>query len=306
MSRTSFAARPAYLSTMKDHETTTRSRELGGELRRIREQAGYNATQLASLLGWSPSRISCLESGKRGASEVDVATFIAYCQVSGPKRDRLLTLARQAYDRIWLQSHGGALPDELRTLILHEATASTIHVYDPLVVPGLLQTQNYARTVFRRAGLVSEDIIEPRVQARIDRQSLLQRREPPSTTFYLHEQALLLPIDDQQIMNEQLLHLALVSGRPSCSIRVVPASAGPQGGLGGPFRLMEYVEHGPVVYVANQTTSLFLEDKEHIAAYQVILDRLAEVALDREESRQLLVRLANEYDQPEEGSDDHD
>jgi transcriptional regulator with XRE-family HTH domain len=289
---------------MRDHDSTTRSRELGDELRRVRVKAGYNGTRLARQLGWSPSRVSRLESGKRGASEVDVATFLAYCRATGMTRDRLLDMPREAYDRTWLQSHGGGLPDELRTLVLHEATATTISIYEPLTIPGLLQTEDYARVLFHWAKQVPENGIEMCVRARMDRQSLLQRREPPTVNFFIHEQALLSPAGDARIMNEQLLHLALVSGRPQCKIRVVPASAGPHGALGGPFRLMEYAEHGPVAYVENHTSSVFLESKDHVIGYQVILNRLAEVALDGGQSRELLVRLANDYDQPEEGNDE--
>lgn len=283
---------------MRDRETTTRSRELGDELRRLRQDAGYNASGLARELGWSPSRISRLESGKRGVSEVDVAAFLACCRVVGARRDRLLDLARAAYERSWLQSHGAELPCEPRTVVLHEATASAIRGYEPLTIPGLLQTEDYARALLRWGGLIPEDVVEARVSARMDRQGLLRRREPPAVTFFLHEYALHALAGDPRVMNEQLLHLALVCGRAHCSIRMVPASSGPRGGPGGPFRLLEYAAHGPVAYVAHQTTSLFLEDREHIDAYRGILDRLAEIALGGDETRDLLVRLANDYDQP--------
>jgi uncharacterized protein DUF5753 len=97
-------------------------------------------------------------------------------------------------------------------------------------------------------------------------------------------------------MNEQLLHLALVSARPRCTIRVVPASAGPYGSLGGPFCLMEFTDFRPLVSVEHLNSRLFLEEPEDTAAYRSMLDRLAAVALNDEESRELFVRLANECD----------
>src|SRR2546423_1571051 len=100
---------------MDDRETTARSRELGEELRRVREAADFNASRLARKLGWSPSRVSRLESGKRGASELDVAIFLAVCGVTGPKLDRLLELCKEAYTQTWLQSHRDLVPDDLRT-----------------------------------------------------------------------------------------------------------------------------------------------------------------------------------------------
>jgi transcriptional regulator with XRE-family HTH domain len=290
---------------MKDHETTARSRELGDELRRVREKAGFNGSRLARKLGWSPSRISRMESGSRGASEVDVATFLAFCQVGGPERERIIALCKEVYSSTWLRPHGGALPDELRTLILHEATANRILEYDPLVVPGLLQTEDYARAVFHWSKRLPEDGIELHVRARMDRQTIFRRQQPPACTFFAPEQVLRTPVGGARVMNDQLLHLALVSARARCAIRVIPASAGPYGSLGGPFRLMEYADHRPVACVENHTSSLFLEERKDVAAYRATLDRLAELALDGGQSREFLASLANEYDRPEEGSDEH-
>jgi transcriptional regulator with XRE-family HTH domain len=291
---------------MKDRDTTARSRELGAELRRVRERAGYNGIRLARKLGWSAGRISRLESGKRGASEVDVAVFLAVCHVTGDEMEQLLELTRETYASTWLQTHGELIPDQLRTLAISEVTATRITSYEPLVVEGLVQTENYARALFHWCKRVPTEGVEARVRARMDRQRLLKRQWPPEVIFFIHEQALRSAVTDERVMNEQLLHLALVSGRPRCSIRVVPASAGPSGALGGPFRLMDYKDHGPVAYTENQTSSLFLEDANDIAIFRETVGRLAEVALSEGQSRELLVRLASEYDQPEEGTDELD
>jgi transcriptional regulator with XRE-family HTH domain len=282
---------------MKDHESTARSRELGEELRRVRELAGLSATHLARKLGWSQSRISRLETGKRGASELDVAVFLAVCQVTGKELERLVGLCKEVYTQTWLQSHGELIPDQLRTLAMHEATATKITSYEPLVIEGLVQTEDYARAVFRCTGLVSRDLAEARVRARIARQNLIHRRPAPAVCFYIGEQALHATAGNARVMNEQLLHLSLVSGRPQCTIRVVPAEAGLRGAaLGGQFRLMEFEDHGPVVFVDRQTSSLFLEDEQDVAAYRAILNRLAEITLNEGQSRELLVRLANDHD----------
>lgn len=281
---------------MQDHDSTARSRELGDELRRVREATGLNGSQLARKLGWSQSRISRLESGKRGASELDVAVFLAVCGVTGTELERLVGLCKEVYTQTWLQSHGELIPDELRTLAIHEATASIIHEYEPMVVPGLLQTEDYAYTLYRWTGLVPPGLITPRVKVRMVRQGLLSRREPPVTRFYIHENALHAPPGTQRIMNEQVLHLTLVAAQQRCTIRVVPAAAGLHGALVGPFRLMEFRDHGPLVFVENLTSSLFLEEARDIGVYRAALGRLAEAALDEGQSREFLVRLANEHD----------
>jgi transcriptional regulator with XRE-family HTH domain len=287
---------------VKDHETTARSRELGIELRRARERIGYTGGQLARKLGWSNSRISRLEGGTRGASAVDVATFLGFCQVAGPERDRLMALCREVYSNTWLRPHGGALPDELFTLILHETTASRIISYEPHVVPGLLQTEDYIRAVFRWSPYVSEDAVEPLMQVRLNRQDLLRRQPQPDLIFFIPEQVLRSVVGTNRIMNDQLLHMALVSARLRCTIRVVPAAAGPHGVLGGPFRVMEYADHRPVTYLETPTSSLFLEELQEIGIYRTALHRLASIALDGEQSREFLARLASEYDPPEEGN----
>lgn len=288
---------------MKDHETTARSRELGIELRRARERIGYTGGQLARKLGWSNSRISRLEGGTRGASAVDVATFLGFCQVSGPQRDRLMALCREVYSSTWLRPHGGALPDELFTLILHETTASRIISYEPHVIPGLLQTEEYTRALFRWGPFINEDKIEPLVQARLNRQDLRRRQEHGELIYIIPEHVLRSPVGNNQIMNEQLLRMALISGRTRSSIRVVLASAGPIGALGGSFCLMEYADHRPVAYVETHTSSLFLEEPREVQTYRAILGQLARIALDEGQSREFLARLASDYDPPEESSD---
>jgi transcriptional regulator with XRE-family HTH domain len=284
---------------MKDRDTTARSRELGEELRRVRERAGYNGSELARKLGWSPSRVSRLESGTRGTSEVDLAVLLAVCNVTGAELERLLELAREAFASTWLQPHGDRISDQLRTLAMHEATATAIFGYEPMVVPGLLQTENYTQALFRWAGLVPTDQINPLVQTRMARQSLLRRRQPPKVCFYIHEHALFAPPGNFRIMNEQLLHLALVAARPQCTIRVISKHAGLHGALGDRFRIMKFRDHRPMAYVETSISSLFLEKPHDIAAYQAILNRLAEVALDEGQSRERLVRLANDYDERE-------
>lgn len=138
----------------------------------------------------------------------------------------------------------------------------------------------------------------------MERQNILKRRWPPETTFFIPERVLRTTVGDARVMNEQLLHLALVSARPRCRVRVIPDSAGPHGALGGPFRLMEYRGNRPAIYVENQTASLFLEEPGDVAIYRTMLARIDEIALDGGQSREFLATLASEYDQPEDGDDD--
>ncbi|HWR47029.1 MAG TPA: Scr1 family TA system antitoxin-like transcriptional regulator, partial [Pseudonocardiaceae bacterium] len=160
---------------MRDREPTIRSRELGEGLHRAMKQAKLDQKSAAQKLGWSQSRVSRLLSGKRGGTEVDVSAFLAIVQVTGAERDRLLGICREQNTPGWLQQHGTRLPQQLLTLIDHEDKAVTIDAFEPTVVPGLLQTTDYARALIREVGTMPADETEDRVAARLGRQSLFGR-----------------------------------------------------------------------------------------------------------------------------------
>lgn len=277
----------------KYRESTALSREIGAELRKAREAAGHMGYGLARNLGWSQSKVSRMESGMSPPSEVDAAMYLAYCKVDPKEINRLLDLTREANTGYRLRAHGEALPDELRSLIVQETTADLITDFEVAQVPGLLQTEDYCRALLGALGLRARDI-EPRVQARLDRQSLL-RRQKPLITFLIHEHALRAPVGGYRVMHEQCLHLLFEAQR----IRVVPAEIGAHPGMSGAFRIMEFFGHNPVVYVENRTVSLFLEKVADVATYRGTAHKLADVALDEGQSRTLIARLASEYDRPE-------
>ena len=202
------------------------SRELGEGLRQAVYRARFNGKQVAHLLGWSPSWVSRLLSGKRNANALHVSAFLAVCRVTGVERDRLLALCQDRHTPGWLQQHGSQLPQQVVTLIDHEDNASTISEFQAMLVPGLLQTGDYARVVIQDSRTVPVEEIEDRVVARLARQSLFSRNDPARFTFYLHEFVLRLPIGGPVVMPDQLHHLLRMSVRPYLTLRVVPAAIG--------------------------------------------------------------------------------
>jgi transcriptional regulator with XRE-family HTH domain len=289
---------------MRDREPTIRSRELGEGLRKAMEYAGLNGKEAAKLLDWSASWVSRLLSGKRHATPVQVSAFLAVCRVTGEERDRLLALCDEQHTPGWFQQHGSRLPQQLVTLIDHENKAVAIDEFQPIAVPGLLQTGDYARAVISRSGNVPADEVDDRVAARLARQSLFSREHPAPFIFYLHEFVLRLPVGGAAVMSDQLHHLLRMSVRPYLTLRVVPASLGAYAAMTGSFRLMEFPEFKPVVYLESTTTSLFLEKPVEIDAYRGILGALAETALDEGESRELIATLATELSADREDHDD--
>jgi transcriptional regulator with XRE-family HTH domain len=281
---------------MQSREATIRSRELGEALRRAMEQAELTGQEVARLLEWTPSGVSRLLSGKGGASQVRVSAFLAICRVTGAERDRLLEFCGKQSTPGWLQQHGSRLPKQLVTLIDHENRAVTIDDFQAIVVPGLLQTGDYAHAVIGRVATVPGTEIDDRVALRLARQILFSREQPARFTFYLHEFVLRLPVGNPMVMSEQLHHLLRMSVRPYLSLRVVPAAFGAHSGSAGSFSLMEFAEFKPVVYLESETSCLFLEKPQDIAAYRHVLGALAEAALDEEQSRKLIASLATEFD----------
>jgi transcriptional regulator with XRE-family HTH domain len=289
---------------MPHREPTIRSRELGEGLRQAMQDAGLSGKQTAQLLDVTPSYVSMLLAGKRGASELDIAAFLGACRVKGPERERLLALCREQDNPGWLQQHGARLPKQLATLIDHENKAVQISDFQPMVVPGLLQTSDYARALIRETGNVPPDEIDDRVAARLARQSLFSRERPARFTFYLHEYALRLPVGGPAVMREQLAHLLRMARRPYLTLRVVHAARGGHAGIAGAFKLMEFAEFKPVAYLDSETACLFLEKKEEIAAYRRILAGLADTALGEGESTQLIAALATGLSADREDHDD--
>ena len=289
---------------MRDREPTIRSRELGEGLRRAMEHAGLTGKEAAKLLDWSPSWVSRLLSGKRHATAVHVAAFLAVCRATGAERDRLLALCEEQHTPGWFQQHGSRLPQQLLTLIDHESKAVAISEFQEPGVPGLLQTGDYARALLSRSGTVPADEVDARVAARLARQSLFSREHPPRFTFYLHEFVLRLPVGGAAVMSDQLHHLLRMSVRPYLTLRVVPAALGAHAGMAGSFRVMEFAEFKPVVYLESETSSVFLEKPVEIDAYRRILGALAEIALGEGESRELIATLATELSADREDHDD--
>jgi transcriptional regulator with XRE-family HTH domain len=277
---------------MRDLEPTIRGRELGEGLRRAMESAGFNASEMARQLEWSPSRVSRILSGKRGGSAPDVAAFLAICGVRGAERERLMAITAEQHRRSWFQQHGGSLSKQLHTLVNHEDKAVAINQFTCILVPGLLQTGEYTRALLTEAGRVPTEEIDDRIAARLGRQNLFGRRKSPACTFYIHEFALRLPVGGRPVMSAQLHQLLRISVRPRVSVRVVPAAIGAHAGTAGSFTLMEFDTIKPVVYVESETSALFLELPIEVEAYRSILTALDETALPQGQSRDFIAELA--------------
>jgi transcriptional regulator with XRE-family HTH domain len=280
---------------MSELQTTGRRREVGAELRRIRKEREWPAYKLAERLRWTASHISRSEAGKRRVTDVDVGHYLGMCGAGADVLEDLLELINEP-DDFRLQRHQGRIPDQLRSLIFHESTATHIRSYQPTYIPGVFQTADYARALLEETGLVELPQIEGLVQVRLKRGAVVTGPKSPQCIYFIHENALRAPIGGPHVMYEQLLHLLFLGNRPQSAIRVVPVAAGGRGMTNGSFQIFDYKEDPPMVYLEHETTSEFLENDEEVARYRLVLKRVATVALDGQQSREFLAMMASDYE----------
>lgn len=290
---------------MRDLEPTIRSRELGDGLRQAIERAQFNGKRLAAHLGWSESHVSRLLTGRRSAQDVEVSAILAVCGVTGEERERLLKLCKDQHTRSWFQQFGSRLPVQIRTYIDHENKATKVTDFQAQLIPGILQTDAYARALYERSGTVPADLIDERVVARVGRRTIFSRPQVPEFACFIHEFALRLPVGGQRTMSDQLHELLRLSVRAYINIRVIPVAVGAHAGSAGSFKLLESPHFKSVVYLEGETSGLFLEKPDEVAAYRHVIRKLSETALDKEESRELIARVAIDLYEDREDRHDH-
>ena len=289
---------------MTEHEPTVRGRELGEGLRAVMAKANLTGKDVARQMDCNPSDISKMLSGRRSVKETDVARFLGVCRVYGAEAERLLALCREANKRGWYQQHGSRLPKQLRTYVDHEDKATRVFDYQATLLPGSLQTGDYARALISSVVNIPADEVDERVAARLARSGIFSRTNAAQFVFFVHEFALRLPVGEPAVMSDQLHHLLRMSVRPNISLRVIPAAAGAHAAVAGSFIFMEFAHIKPVVYMEAETTAVFLEEAPEIAAYRRIIAALAATALDEAQSRDLIGKVAVELYQDREDRDD--
>lgn len=268
---------------------TLRRRELGALLRGLRTEQGLTVEHVAERLLCSPSKVSRMETGHRGATLRDVRDLCDLYGVSDPnERERLMTLAREGKQQGWWQSYD--LP--YSTYVGLEAAADTIKDYDS-GVPGLLQTPEYIRARHEGAmpRLDSREI-ERRVEVTRTRQLLLTRDDPPHFWFVLDEAALHRVVGGPAVMNTQLNRLTELASLPNVTIQIIPYEVGTHPAVNSIFTIVEFAGDVPgVVYVEGLVGSLYLERPEDLDRYQQVFARLCTIALSPEDSVALMQRV---------------
>jgi transcriptional regulator with XRE-family HTH domain len=275
---------------------TVRGRRLRYELRRLREQAGLTRDEAARRLDWFGSKISRIETGQSRAQTGDVRDMLDVYGATSEEAEALVQLAREARKRGWWTAYNDVFTG---TYVGLEAEAASMRTYEPQIIPGLLETEDYMRALIR-AGSVryDPDEIERRVQARMVRQDILTRPEGLEIWAVLDEPVIRRPIGGPAVMRAQLQHLLDLTAPSNSTItlQILPLAIGSHPGLSGPFVILDFPssEDPSVIYLETATDGLYLEETAEIERYTLMFDHLRASALSTAESASLIARVAAE------------
>jgi len=250
---------------------------LGSQLHRLRESRGITAEQAAGAIRGSHSKISRMEHGRVGFKERDVGDLLTlYGMTDSEERAALLNLAREASTPGWWHAYSDILPAWLEPYVGLEAAASVIRAYQIQFVPGLLQTEGYARALISQGSARSEEEIARRGELRASRQEILRRPDAPQLWVVVDEGALRRPVASGQIMRGQLKYLAEMAEHPAVTLQILPFSTGAHPAMGGPFTILRFAEPdlADVVYIEQLTSALYLDKAAEVDSYLEVMDRL--------------------------------
>jgi transcriptional regulator with XRE-family HTH domain len=282
--------------------STVPRRQLGRYLRELRNTAGLTVKDAARGLEWSEAKMWRIETGQTSLRSLDVETM---CRVYGARPDitaALMGLAKETKARGWWQAYGDAVPEWFDLYVGLEAAASRLFLYGQELVPGLFQTEDYARTLIAAGNPGAEPAeIDRRVRLRMARQALIGRLiDRPALQVALNESVLRWPIGGPAVMTAQLDRLAAASDLPNVSLRVVPFASGFHPGiLSGSFNILRFPPNGngadsepPTAYNDLYTGALYLDKPQEIERYSDAFTGIWQQALDESSSRELIRQAA--------------
>jgi transcriptional regulator with XRE-family HTH domain len=277
---------------------TVLRRLLGAQLRRLRERQGITREEAGYAIRASGSKMSRLELGRVGFKERDVADLLTlYGVTDDTDRDTLLALAQDANSPGWWHRYGDILPGWFETYVGLEEAAALVRTYEVQFIPGLLQTEEYARAVISLGNSAAPpEEIEQRVSLRITRQKLLTRGDAPRLWAVVDEAALRRPIGGRDVMRGQIQRLIEATKLPGVILQVLPFRVGGHTAEAGAFTILRYPESDlpDVVYVEQLTSALYLDRRDDVDAYMEAMERLCVVSAPPDNTAEILSRILQE------------
>jgi hypothetical protein len=273
------------MPTERAPSTTVVRRQLGRRLRRLREGVGKKHADLEEARIASRTTMWRIEKGKIPVREGQVFELCRFYGATHEETDALVELAAGTRGGGWFEEFGQAVPDGFNLYADLESSSSAVNMWHPELVPGLLQTEAYARALI--SSLPYEpDELESRVAFRMERQrAVLDGNEPPMATAVLGAGALLLAVGSEAVMEEQRDHLRTLGQRPMVDVKVLPWDAGPHPSTKGAFTLLDYddPDDPAMVFVEAHHGDLYIDDATQVAEYRRVFDIVHELARSIEE-----------------------
>ncbi|WP_199191043.1 helix-turn-helix domain-containing protein [Amycolatopsis sp. CA-126428] len=276
---------------MKPTSSSPGSRALSASLREVREARKFGLRELARALEVDPRLLSQWELGIRVPPIEEVARILGYLRVDRVVTNRILALVQHVKDPNWLDSNPSDLPAALTGVVQCERSASLITNWSPQIIPGLLQTPDYARALLTASEIKLDDA-DARLVGRLERQRILTGREPAHLKAILSESVIREVVGDTDIMSDQIDHLLRSTVRSNISVRIVPAAVGYHPGKLGMFTLYDFPADPSIVLLEHLHASAFINELEAISSYRKLVKLLSGKALSEEASRVLLQEMA--------------
>ena len=267
-------------------------RRLRAELRSGRVSAELTQQQVADAIDWSLSKVIRIENGSVAISVNDLRALLQLYGMAD-RADELVDVAREARERSWWSQYRGIASSALIQYIEFESAASTVRSFQPLLVPGLLQTPDYARAVF--GGFAPEHMVEDLIKVRLKRQELLRRAKPPTLYNVVDEGVVRHLVGGPAVMRNQLQHLADLASRPNITLAIVPFAAGVHPAMRSPFVILEFpdAQDDDVLYLENPNGDVTdRDDTDEVARFAEAFEELNMLALSPQESIGYLRTLA--------------
>ena len=275
----------------KRQTPTVRLRRLAAELRSLRATSGLTREAVVERTGINAATLYRIEHGRVRPQTRTLRTLLDLYGVDQDQQGELVALLRDARQRGWLHAFQSELPEHYTTYIGFEGEAHSVWNYESLFIPGLLQTEDYARAVIR-GGLpnASRDEVERRVEVRMERQALLRNENPLNLWSIVDEAALRREVGGPEVMQAQFRYLMEASELPHVTFQVIPFDAGAHPGMPGSFILLQFGDAAipDVIYVDTMAGELFLEEEADVRRYKLVFEHLRAVAASPEASLSLV------------------
>lgn len=271
---------------------TVRLRRLAAELRRLRTEADLTREEVSEQTSINPATLYRIETARvRPQRRTLMAMLDTYGITDEDQRSELIALSQQATQLGWLQTYESELPELYTTYISFEAEARSVHNYESLFVPGLLQTEDYARAVIRGVlPFASDAEVQTRVEARLQRQESLHKSDPLRVWAIIDEAVLHRLAGGPQVMVDQFDALVKASSQPNITLQVIPFTSGAHAGMPGSFVVMDFPDPADpaLVYIDSMAGDLFLEREADVRRYATTFEHLRATALDPTSSIKLI------------------